>query len=188
MADPFSLMATAALVGGTALSATSQIMKGREESTAAAFERQQLLTQQEQYKIQEGQQRTAAMQDETRRRNELTSNLETIQAMRAGRGVGLSSPTGMAILDSVTEGAEGDIRTSRLNFLERADSARIAGEYSGGAAVMAGRKARMSLISGYLGAASTVASAGFKYWAATTSPGGGGARSSYDPSRAGALY
>ena len=62
-------VAIGALVGGTALQATSQIMMGREQSRAAAFEQEQL-------QIQEQMTRTAAAQDETRRRDELTANCQ----------------------------------------------------------------------------------------------------------------
>jgi hypothetical protein len=148
MADPVTI-GTIALVSGTALSATSQIMRGRAEAQAAAFEAEQL-------KVQEQMTRTAAQQEEARRREELTANLETIQAIRAGRGVGEASPTAMAIFDSVTEDEERDIGIARFNYLQRADLARRSAELAGG-------RARTSLLSGYLGAGATVADAGFRY-------------------------
>jgi hypothetical protein len=148
MADPVSL-ATMALVSGTALQATSQIMRGRAEAQAAAFEQEQL-------RIQEQMTRTAAMQEEARRREELTANLETIQSIRAGRGVGEASPTAMAIYDSVTEDEMRDVDIARFNQLQRADLARRSAELAGG-------RARMSLLSGYLGGGATVADAGFRY-------------------------
>lgn len=147
---------TAALVfaAGTAASAGSQIMQGQAQSDAARFEQQQLQSQQKQYE-------TAAAQDETQRRNDLTSRLETISAIRAGRGVGSASPTGMAIFDNLIDRSETDINTSRTNILTKADNA-------GMEAGMAGNKASTSLLAGYLGAASTVGSAAFKYNAATS--------------------
>lgn len=143
--------ALVALVGGTALTATSQVMQGREQARAADFENQQL-------SIQEQATRTAAMQDEARRRDELTSNLETIQAIRAGRGVGAGSPGGMAILDSITSDAERDIGISKSNYATKADLTRRAGE-------MAQGRGRMSLLAGYLGAGATVGNAAYQGYA-----------------------
>lgn len=151
------------LVASTALTATSQIMRGQEEARTAEFQRSQYISQQEQLKVQEETTKIAAAQAEAKRRNELTSSLEAISTIRSGRGVGGSSPTGMAIFDSIVSGAEGDISTERFNYLSRADVLRQNSETAGQAASMAGRKAQYSLLSGYLGAASTAADAGFRY-------------------------
>ena len=138
-----------ALIAGTAMQAAGSVMKGVEQSKAAAFEEQQLKTQAQMYK-------TAAAQDEAKRREDLVSSLESIQAIQAGRGVGAASPTSMAILDNVSDKGERDIRTARINLLTRADQSRMAAE-------MAGDKAQVSLLSGFLGAGSAIADAGFKY-------------------------
>lgn len=138
------------MVAGTAAQGVSQIMQGNAQSQAAQFEQQQL-------KVQEQQTRTAAEQAEARRREELTANLETIQSIRAGRGVGTNSPTGMAILTDTTHDAERDIVSERSNYLTKAD-------LSSRAAEMAGRKAQTSLLAGYLGAASTVGSTAGKLY------------------------
>jgi type II secretory pathway pseudopilin PulG len=129
---------------GSVASAGATIMQGKAQSEAALFEQQQL-------QIQEQQQRTAAQQAEARRREELTANLETIQSIRSGRGVGLNSPTGMAILSDTSADAQRDILTERSNYLTAAD-------LSSRAATMAGRKAQTSLLAGYLGGASDLAS------------------------------
>lgn len=151
MASAATAAAPYALAAGTALTATSQIIQSREQSKAAAFEADQLRTQEQQYRI-------AAAQDEARRRDELTSNLETIQAIRSGRGVGQASPTGTAILDSITADEERDIGISKLNYLQRADmSRRLAGMSEG--------RARTSLLAGYLGAGATAADSLFRYGA-----------------------
>jgi hypothetical protein len=134
--------------GGGALSAYGQSMQGREQARAAMFEKQQL-------EVQAQQARTAADQSEARRREELTSNLETIQVIRGGRGVGTSSPTGQAIMTSTIEDQDREIATERLNYLQRADTARRGAE-------MAERKARTSLLAGDLSAASTILSTGSK--------------------------
>lgn len=135
-------LAIAATVAGGALSAVGSVMSGREQSRAAAFEKQQLDIQSKTALI-------AADQAEARRREELTSNLETIQAIRAGRGVGSNSPGGQAILTSVIDDQESDIATERFNYLQKSDISRRASE-------MAGRKARTSLLAGYIGAGADI--------------------------------
>lgn len=137
-------LAIGAMIGGTALSATGSVMSGQERSNAAQFEASQ-------YHIQEQQARTAALQDEAARRRDLTTSLETIQAIRAGRGVGSDSPTGTAILSSATGLAEDDILASRANYTSRADLANRA-------SLLSERKARTSLLSGYLGAGESIVS------------------------------
>jgi hypothetical protein len=74
-------------------------MAGAEAKRSADFEAQQLDKQSKAFQ-------TQAAQDEANRRNDLESSLETIQSMRSGRGVGLDSPTGQAILTSTTDRAE----------------------------------------------------------------------------------
>jgi hypothetical protein len=138
----------ALLLGGTAIQAGAKIMQGREQARAAAFESEQL-------RIKEQAEKTAAAQDETRRRNELTNSLETIQAIRAGRGVGSGSPTGMAIFDSLTSDVERDIAISGSNYATRADLARRS-------ALLSDRKARTSLLAGFADAGATLASGATK--------------------------
>jgi hypothetical protein len=148
-----------ALVGGTAASAGSQLMAAGQQSAAAEFESQQYAQQAQAAK-------TAAMQDETARRSELTSNLESIQAIRAGRGVGSSSPTAMAIFDSGIAKSEDDIAASKANYAAKAD-------LSQRASILSEKKASTSLLAGNLGAFSTVANAAFKYGSSTGGSKGG---------------
>lgn len=135
-------------IAGGAVSAVGSVMAGREQSRASAWEKQQL-------NIQSQQASTAAAQSEARRREELTASLETIQAYRAGHGVALDSPTGAAILQGTTEDQERDMRTERLNYLLKSDQSRIAADF-------AGRRARTSLLAGFMGAGEAIASTGFK--------------------------
>ena len=144
-----SAAAPYALAASTALSAGSQIMMGREQSKAAAFEAEQLRTQEQNY-------RTAAAQDEAARRTELTNNLETIEAIRAGRGVGSASPTGQVIEQNVTAAEERDIGIAKLNYLQRADLARRA-------AILSEGRAKTSLLASYLGAGATVGEGVYRY-------------------------
>jgi hypothetical protein len=136
-------IAIGAVVAGSATQAVGSIMAGREQARTAAFEQQQL-------QIQEQQARTASMESEARRREELTSSLETIQALRAGRNTGAYSPTGQAILSSSIEDTERDISIEKANYATKADLSRRAAE-------MAGHKAKTSLLAGYLGAAGAAA-------------------------------
>jgi len=142
-------MAIAALVVGTAASAGSQLVAGGQKAAAAEFEAQQ-------YKQQADAAKTAALQDETARRRDLTSNLETIQAIRAGRGVGSGSPTAMAIFDSTIGRSEDDIAASKANYAAKADLASRA-------SYLSEKKASSTLLAANLGAAETVASSVFKY-------------------------
>jgi hypothetical protein len=136
-------IAVAGMVGGTALKAYGDIRKGQEEARSAEFEAQQLAIQQETLRI-------ASKQDETKRRNELTSSLETIQAIRAGRGVGAASPGGMALFDAITENAERDISTSKFNFAQKGEQARLLETTSR-------ERGKTSLLSGYLNAGADIA-------------------------------
>lgn len=139
---PLMVAAIGASVGGSIISASAQQNAGQEKAAAADFEA-------EQYKIQEQQTRTAAIQDETARRRELTSSLESIQAIRAGRGVGAGSPTGMAIFDNSVTQSEDDIASSKANYLTKA-------ELASRSAAMSTRKAQSSLLAGDMGAASAI--------------------------------
>lgn len=154
--DPVSIGVGAALIGG-GLSATSTVMEGRERSRAEAYEAQNLLGQSADYSRQEQEYRIAAAQTEAQRRDELTSSLETIAAIRAGRGVGASSPTGMAILNNMVNDEERDVRVERLNYLTRAEQSRIASLNAKTASSLAKRKSRMSLIGSYVSAGADVA-------------------------------
>jgi hypothetical protein len=142
--EPLVIGGMVASAAGAGLSATGSIMAGREQARAAAYEQQQL-------QIQADNTRTAALQAETHRREELASSLETIAVMRGGRGVGAMSPTGLAILDSTTDLAERDIVTERTGLLQKVDQS-VTG------ASLAGSRAKTSLLAGYLGAGEAIAS------------------------------
>lgn len=154
--DPVTIGIGAAVAGG-GLKAAGSVMEGRERSRAQAFESESLLGQSADYSRQEQEYRIAAAQTETQRRTELTSSLETIAAIRAGRGVGASSPTGMAIFNNLVQDEERDIRTERLNYLTRAEQSRIAAKNAKTASSLAKRQAKMSLIGGFVGAAADIA-------------------------------
>ena len=139
-------------IGGGILQAGSTIMAGREASRAAAFEAQQHDRERQELQI-------ASAQTEARRREQLTSSLETILAIRAGRGVGEASPTATAAFEEIISDESRDIRVERLNYLSRAESSRLAGQ-------MSRRKAKTSLLASYLQAGADVASTGYQVHAA----------------------
>lgn len=142
-------LAVPALIIGTAAAAGGQLMAAGERSAAAEFEQQQ-------YEAQAYATRTAALQDETARRRDLASNLETIMSIRAGRGVGEGSPTAMAIYDNAINKSEEDIAASKANYAAKADLAQRA-------SFLSGRKASSSLLAGDLSAIGTIGGAAFKY-------------------------
>lgn len=170
-------MALAGLIVGTATKAAGGIMSGREQSRAAAFERQQ-------YDIQSQQYQTAAARDEARRREELRASIDTIMAVRASRGVGQSSPTANAIFDDMEEHSRSDMFTAKSSFLTKGDQARMASD-------MAARRQRMALIAGDLGAVSAIGSAVFdvaKPLGIMRDIAAARNRSYSDPTRLGGLY
>ncbi len=114
------------------------IMAGREQARSEAFRAQQLDQQQKQLQIR-------AAQEEATRRQSLTSNLQSVEAIRAGRGLG-TSPTGVAALRAIRTDEARDIRTARLNTLLGADT-------SGRAASVARRSASTANLAGFIGAA-----------------------------------
>lgn len=150
-------LAIPALIIGTAASAGGKLMAAGQQSAAADFESQQ-------YAQQAQAQRTASLQDETARRRDLTSNLETVQAIRAGRGVGSNSPTAMSIYDNTISRSEDDIAASKANYAAKAD-------LSSRASILSARKASTSLLAGDLGAISDIGSAAFKYGTPLTKTG-----------------
>lgn len=129
---------------GTATSVMGQQMAGREAQRSAEFEAQQLDKQSKAYI-------TQAAQDETARRRDLESSLETIDVMRSGRGLALDSPTGIAISKGVTERAEADIHTSKANIFGRVSNAELAASESR-------RKGSMSMLAADINSLTTLAS------------------------------
>jgi hypothetical protein len=129
---------------GTATSVYGQQMAGRESDASARFEADQLDRQAKAT-------REAAGQDEAARRRDLESSLETIQVMRAGRGLSLDSPTGQAIVGGVVTAGERDIGISKANYLAKADNMELAAEQTR-------RKGHASLLAADIGSLTTIAS------------------------------
>jgi hypothetical protein len=146
--EPIAIAAIASTAAGTATSVYGQQMAGAEAKRSADLEAQQLERQAKAYT-------TAAAQDEAARRNDLQSSLETIQVMRSGRGVGLDSPTGQAIMSSTTERAEAGIGTSKANYFDRASNSELAASASR-------RKGDYSVLAADIGSLTTIASGAAK--------------------------
>jgi hypothetical protein len=123
-----------------ALKREADIAASRESYDAYQFESRQYDRQGKQIRI-------AAAQDEANRYDKLTSSLDTIAAIRAGRGLDLDSPTGRAIRQGQVSDALADIDTSRAN-------SRIAEAQTKLASELAMRKSRFALLQGYYGAVS----------------------------------
>jgi hypothetical protein len=148
-----------AVVGG-GLNAFGSVMAGREQSRAANFEASNLDTQAAELDRQSQEYQIAGAQTEARRREELTSSLETIMAIRAGRGVGEFSPTASAIYDSTLSDERRDVRTERYNYLSKAEQARLSARNANLSAGLARKKAKTSLLAGYVNAAGDIVGAG----------------------------
>lgn len=127
--DPATLTVMSLVASGvsTAVGVYGSIQQGQAQS-------EQMRYQQRQQQLREEQLRTQAMQAEAARREELSANLSTIEAIRAGRGLSQTSPTALVIRDDVTDDAMDNMRTERLNILNGAESQRQAAIQSGSAA------------------------------------------------------
>jgi hypothetical protein len=137
-----------ALIGstavGTATSIYGQQMAGQEAQRSAEFEAQQYERQSQQFQ-------TRAAQDETARRKDLMSSLDTIAAIRSGRGLDLNSPTGRAIAEGVSDDAERGITTGKANAYEQAARSETAASETR-------RKGRYSMLAADIGSLTTAAS------------------------------
>jgi hypothetical protein len=161
------LAAAAAVVGGGA-NAVGSFMAGREKSRAEAFEASNLDAQAAELDRQSQEYQIAGAQTEARRREELTSSLETIMAIRAGRGVGEVSPTAAVIYDSTLSDERRDVRTERYNYLSKAEQARLSARNANLSAGLARKKAKTSLLAGYVGAVGAAASSAANIYDART--------------------
>jgi hypothetical protein len=150
------------MIIGTAAQAGSTLMAAKEKSNAAKFESQQYQMREQQLYAQKQQFLTAGARDEATRRGELNSQIGTIMAMRAGRGVGQNSPTGTVILDDLTRRAESDIGTNQANYRTSADRSRMDAEQAGLSSAFAQRRARSAMTQGYVQAIGQIANAGMK--------------------------
>ena len=165
MGEPVTTLAiasTAASVIGTGVSAVASAQEGQAAQAAAEARAKQREIQAENQEI-------AAAQEEAQRRRELTDTLETVQAIRASRGLDQRSPTGQEIVRTNVERAGRDIRTGRFNRRQGASRARMAAD-------AARQRGRASATGGFLRAGSSLLngiSQGATLFQSAPSPGGG---------------
>jgi hypothetical protein len=95
-------------VAGGLMKANANQKQAQAQATAQRYQAQQM-------RIESEYQQIAETQDEATRRMALSRNLETINAIQAGRGVGSASPTVQAISEDVSQRGERDIATSKLS-------------------------------------------------------------------------
>lgn len=107
MGEPVSMLTVLSIAGSIA-SAGAGLLGGMQGRAAANIERQQYEEQARLASLQ-------AKQAEEERRKDLTRTLATQDALRAGRGVDLFSPTGNTIRDQTLADAESDIANIRIN-------------------------------------------------------------------------
>jgi hypothetical protein len=134
-----SLFGTASSAGAQGRQKQATLMAAQEQAAAHEFEGRQLDLQGKRI-------RSAGAVDEAARRIDLESSLQTIEALRAGRGLDPDSPTGRAITAGATERGEKNILTSKTNYALQAANSELQGELSR-------RKARFTLMAGEAGAA-----------------------------------
>lgn len=91
-----------------------------------------------------------AMQASERRREDLRAAVSAFNASRAGRGLSLDSPTAQAIAREMRRQSVRDEGVERYGYRNRSAALRLQSRQFKGAA-------KMGLVQGYLGAASSVA-------------------------------
>lgn len=141
-----STLATIASVGSTVVSGVGAIAQGNAQ--AAAYK-----AQAEEMERQRQAARTQALQEETQRRQQLLSDLSTIDAVRAGRGLAADSPSGATIRSGVREDALTDLANIQ-------DSATLKDDALRRAALQARSDASSARLGGFLGAGTSLLTAG----------------------------
>lgn len=99
---------------GAGLTVAGGIMKANATQKQAKAQATAQRYQADQMRIQAEYDRIAQTQDEGTRRYNLARSMEAIGAVQAGRGIGVSSPTPVAIAGNVVDRGEMDIATGKL--------------------------------------------------------------------------
>ena len=145
-----AIIATAIAVSAAA-SAGTAIYTGQQQAAASKANAQ---AQAAQYAEEQRAARLAAEQEEAAKRRTLDAVLSSQDAIRAGRGLDLGSPTGDAIRRDSIEQAEWDITTIRANANSRERRLGLASD----SALTRGRNdARTALVQGYGSAVGSLA-------------------------------
>jgi hypothetical protein len=167
MGDPvtigLALGAASSVVAGGASIAQGQARADAAEARAEA-EAQQREIQAENAQI-------AAAQEEAQRRRELNDTLDTIQAVRASRGLQSTSPTGQNLVRRNVRQGERNIATARFNRMQQASRARMAADAARTQGRITSSAARTG---GFLRAGSSLLSAGQSLSTLSQSPPGAG--------------
>lgn len=152
IASAASAAATAApymAIASAGMSVASGIQQSSAANAQAKFQKQQMDTAARDELL-------AGTQEEVIRRRELNDTLSTINAMRAGNGLSLSSPTARTIERTNIDNAGRDIGIAKTNAAARSSSyrlqgqaAKIKGNTDSISALMGGFGNSMSILSAY---------------------------------------
>lgn len=141
----------AAIAVSAAASAGTAIYTGQQQAAASKANAQ---AQAAQYAEEQRTARLAAEQEEAAKRRTLDAVLSSQDALRAGRGLDLGSPTGEAIRRESIEQAEWDITTIRANANARD---RRLGLASDSALIRGRNETRTAVVSSYGSAVGSLA-------------------------------
>lgn len=131
-------------VAGALSKANADTKQGQAQKAALDYQAQQQRAQAQYTEIQ-------GLQDESGRRNALTTSLGSMQALMAGRGVGMASPTNVAIDTGVVDRGERDIASAKLGYQAKASQLTTGAQLStqqGAFAEEAGKSAAVADILG----------------------------------------
>jgi hypothetical protein len=132
---------------GTAMSVVGSISQGNAQKSAMSAQAAEMERQREA-------ERTRALQEEAARREDLASQLSTISAVRAGRGLSQTSPTALVIDEAVTEDSMSDMLTGRTSSVLRQDSLRMS-------AASSRQQGSMAQTAGYIKAGTSLLDFGY---------------------------
>ncbi|TXH13843.1 MAG: hypothetical protein E6R03_10590 [Hyphomicrobiaceae bacterium] len=146
MGDPVT-MAIVSTVASAGMSVVGGVQQANYAKAEAKFQQQQMNDAARDELL-------AGVQEETQRRKQLNDTMSTLNAMRAGRGLSLSSPSARVIEKTSITNASRDIGIAKTNAMVRSDSYRKQGQ----AARIKGQSAASSAIWGGVGDAAGTAS------------------------------
>lgn len=137
-------------VAGALGKANAEVRQGQAQKAALQYQAQQQRAQAQYTGIQE-------LQDESGRRNALTTSLESIQALMAGRGVGLASPTNVAINTGIVDRGERDISSAKLGYEAKKSQLTTGAQLAEQQGAFAEEAGKTSAVGSLIGAGSQIA-------------------------------
>lgn len=156
---------TSTVIAAAAITAVVAAAGGAAYSIYAS--QQQAEAQNDQYKSEANAAAAAADQEEAIKRRQLLSIISQQDAIRAGRGLSMTSGTALSIYNDTIQQGEQDISTGRLNALTKADRYRSAGQI----ALMSARDNQVSTGIGALGTTARAAGGGYSDYSAARARG-----------------